>query len=128
MQVIVHFTSYSTQVQVGISKHLLFKSKFFKKIVQIGTQSDFVFACVSRLTFGIILRSEIVSKFVKIHSRTGLHASTFTETAENTAQILPETSLNIQRLSSSGPNDLQEGPIWLHFAAHTVHAYYHEAI
>ena len=117
----MHFTSYSTQVQVGISKHLLFKSKFFKKIVQIGTQSDFVFAGVSRLTFSIILGPKIVSKLVKIHPRTGFHTATFAKTAQNTAQILRVTCLSIQKWSPSSPNDSQEGPLWLHFVAHTVH-------
>ena len=62
-----------------------------------------------------------MSKLVKIHPRTGFHTATFAKTAQNTAQILRVTCLSIQKWSPSSPNDSQEGPLWLHFVAHTVH-------
>ena len=76
---------------------------------------------MSRLTFSIILGRKIVSKLVKNHPRIGFHTATFAETARNTAQILRVTCLSIQKWSPSSPNDSQEGPLWLHFVAHTVH-------
>ena len=76
---------------------------------------------MSRLTFSIILGPKIVLKLVKVHPRTGFHTATFAETARNTAQILRVTCLSIQKWSPSSPNDSQEGPLWLHFVAHTVH-------
>ena len=42
----------SIQVQVGISKHFLLKSKFFDKALKSVPKATFVFACVSKDHFG----------------------------------------------------------------------------